>query len=202
MKRNCGSWVCKNHNEDFNAFKCRCQVVVVHHFDDHTHFVPVESDNGGFCRCVNSDEKRKQAHNNGKFKDKALNKALCKALSDIAALCRVEKALKEAHHPLSLQWNKAINSKVVRLVLKHLHHSKSMKFGDRVSFMVIIDSVGTEEGVSSLFGCLGVTTTSPTTAHFCHADKVANHKLQHSQKLSTKKQWSSARCTAMKLEEN
>ena len=201
MKRNFGYWVHKNHTKDFETFKYRYQAVVAHHFDDHQYCVAVEDGDDGFCKYVNNEERRTDAKRNGKFKDKVQHNELYKALMDVSNQYGTDDALMEVHHPFSSQRNEAINNKVMRLVPKHMHYSKTKQFADRVSLMVIIDSLGRKEGISNLLLRFGVDVPCFTASYLTYADKMANYKLEYSRKSSTKRQRSSARRYAIRLEE-
>ena len=68
----------------------------------------------------------------------------------------------------------------------HMHCSKTKEFTDRVALVVVVNTLGQKLGIVSPLMQIGVSLLSTTMMHLMCTDKMANHKPQYSQKLSTK----------------
>jgi len=89
------------------------------------------------------------------YHDRDKELALYAALTNILKHYSTKEMLMQSWHPHWIQKNELLNQLVSVFAPKDKHLSSSMSLSDRVSLMVIVDSVGYAVGLSEVFKEIG-----------------------------------------------
>jgi len=121
-----------------------------HHFDNHIYCNP------SWCHFREDSEKISDNTVRAKLRNLSdpVNKAIYDEVKKIHDKHTVHENLLMLMHPYDSQKNEALNRAFMKLAPKSIVFSKTFSLFDRLAFVVIIDSLGYEEGLCRLLGTI------------------------------------------------
>jgi len=178
LKRNFTYWLRQNCNEPFHVFVYRFACVLEHHFGIHD-FCKGKKE-GGWCKYKGDEEMMAKAREENRYHDKQMEAPLYAAVLAIWRRYATEEMLRQSHHPYWCQKSESLNQLVTVFAPKDKHLSASMSLSDRVSLVVIIDSVGFLQGIFEVMEEIGCKV--PASTMECLKQRDAKHEYDKNYK--------------------
>ena len=132
----------------FDIFKDRCHCIYLHHFNDHSQC------NVSWCKVLKSQRQDNPLQLSqeylSKFRSKDGDQKLFKMLKEDFAKFLMEDALLQVYHLFTTNKNESLNRRVTAVAPKDRFFSGTMSLYDRISNVVITDSVGYCKGLQRI----------------------------------------------------
>jgi len=144
--RNFGYAVKQNRHKSFEEFETAMKAVLEHHFDNHEFCSPV------WCHFREDSHRKSDDTTRAKLRNLSVeeNKVVYIEMKKIHDAATTRENLLMLLHGYDSQKNEALNRAFTKLAPKNIVFSKTFSLFDRLSFVIIIDSVGYAEGLRRL----------------------------------------------------
>jgi len=152
LKLNFGKGLHQNRGKPPNELRNGLMASLEHEFGNHEYCSAV------WCKWLKANDDIGRNALYTRWMNKVDNKVLYDTLLEIYRNFLTTDRIKQMHHPFDTQKNEALNTKIARCCPKNTTMSKSMVLSDRVSWVVVEDSVGGEAAVVRVFEWLGLGT--------------------------------------------
>jgi hypothetical protein len=166
-KRNYAWWIFTGASLTFKKFQNSAMSPVLHHFNDHSKW-------GTWCHHRNKDEE--ELAKLQKYRCKTKNNKLYLQCVEIIQKLLTKERLRECHHVMNSQKNKAMNRSIMRYIPKDKTYSQTMTLTSRLNLAILIDSLGHAEYFKQLFGLFGAMIFRATELTFSGLRKMWRKK--------------------------
>ncbi len=112
---------------------------------------------GGWCKYKGNQELIDKAASKNRYRDKKKDMELYKLVLEIWEHFGTDLMMEQVYHLFTSQKSESLHQQITRVAPKDKHFSGTMALSDRVSLVVITDSVGYESGMLLVFEELGIT---------------------------------------------
>ena len=137
----------------YEDFEFLSRSPILHHFNDH-------STCGLWCQ--HKDKSEEELLKLTKYRCKVENEKLYLQCEEIMACFLTKERLRECHHQMSSQKNKAMNKSIMRYAPKDKMYCRTMGLTSRINIAIGVDSVGHAEYYQRLFQVMGIRHTELT----------------------------------------
>ena len=148
LKRSAGYYFkgTESLEQPFDVYCKKAKCFYLHLFNDHSLC------NASWCKILQGKTPKK------KYRDKEkVHSVLFKKVEEGMAPYLCTEALRQTYHKFSTQKNESLNRKSTAVAPKDRHFGSTSSLKDRLSWVVIHDSVGYRVGTTRLFSHIGIT---------------------------------------------
>jgi len=184
LKRNFNFWQRQNKSHTYEIFKMRYRAVLDHHFGHHTSCQSKEE--GGWCKFKGRqdliDEAKKQNRYRNKDEDVKTYELVLKIWEHFGS----DLMLEQVFHKFMSQKSESLHQQMSKVAPKDMHFSSSMSLSDRVVLVVVMDSVGYEEGMKLIFDEVGLELPDVTVQYLILRNERRRYDTLYHQHLEVK----------------
>jgi len=128
-----------------------------------------------------------KAKEENRYHDKHMEAPLYAAVLTIWRRYATEDMLRQSHHPYWCQKSESLNQLVTVFAPKDKHLSASMSLSDRVSLVVIVDSVGFAQGVCEIMEEIGCDVPASTIECLKRRDAKREYDKMYKNKIENRR---------------
>jgi len=159
-------------------------VVIDHHFGNHSSCQSKED--GGWCKFKGNKTLIVEARQQNCYCNKSTDVVLYKLVLKIWEHFGTELMPEQVYHKFTSQKRKSLHQQIMRVAPKDKHFSNSMALSDHVALVVIMDSVGYEQGMKLILEEIRAEIPPFTAQYLVHRNERHQYDRVYHQHLDVK----------------